>query len=77
MKFGGWRAETLTEDLDLSYRAQLKGWKIDYLPDVAVPAELPAQMSAFKRQQARWAKGSLQTTRKLPLPLSTAKLSFA
>ena len=71
---GGWRAETLTEDLDLSYRAQLKGWKIGYLPDVAVPAELPAQMSAFKRQQARWAKGSLQTARRLARPLLTAKL---
>jgi cellulose synthase/poly-beta-1,6-N-acetylglucosamine synthase-like glycosyltransferase len=62
---GGWQHDTLTEDLDLSYRAQLRGWRIAYLPEVAVPAELPAQMDAYKRQQARWAKGTLQTARKL------------
>lgn len=62
---GGWQADTLTEDLDLSYRAQLRGWRIGYRPDVVVPAELPAQLDAFKRQQFRWAKGSLQTARKL------------
>ncbi|MFQ5857406.1 MAG: cellulose synthase family protein [Anaerolineae bacterium] len=62
---GGWQADTLTEDLDLSYRGQLRGWRIGYRPDVVVPAELPAQLDAFKRQQFRWAKGSLQTARKL------------
>jgi cellulose synthase/poly-beta-1,6-N-acetylglucosamine synthase-like glycosyltransferase len=62
---GGWQRDTLTEDLDLSYRAQLRGWRIGYRPDVVVPAELPAQLDAFKRQQFRWAKGSLQTARKL------------
>ncbi len=66
---GGWRGDTLTEDLDLSYRAQLHGWRIDYLPDVVVPAELPAQISAFKRQQARWAQGSIQTAMKMLRPL--------
>lgn len=62
---GGWSADTLTEDLDLSYRAQLKGWKILYEPDITVPGELPAQLDAFKNQQYRWAKGSAQTLRKL------------
>ncbi|MGH2592647.1 MAG: glycosyltransferase [Anaerolineae bacterium] len=66
---GGWQSDTLTEDLDLSYRAQLHGWQFVYLPDVAVPAELPVQMDAYKRQQARWAKGTLQTARKLIGPL--------
>jgi cellulose synthase/poly-beta-1,6-N-acetylglucosamine synthase-like glycosyltransferase len=66
---GGWQGDTLTEDLDLSYRAQLRGWRIGYLPDVVVPAELPAQISAFKRQQARWAQGSIQTALKLLGPL--------
>jgi len=62
---GGWQPDTLTEDLDLSYRAQLRGWQIDYLPEVVVPAELPAQIEAFKKQQFRWAKGSFQTLKKL------------
>ena len=62
---GGWQWDTLTEDLDLSYRAQMRGWKIDYLPDVVVPAELPAQVEAFKNQQFRWAKGSFQVVRKI------------
>lgn len=62
---GDWQSDTLTEDLDLSYRAQLRGWKIGYLPDVVVPAELPAQVEAFKRQQFRWAKGTFQTVKKL------------
>jgi cellulose synthase/poly-beta-1,6-N-acetylglucosamine synthase-like glycosyltransferase len=62
---GGWQWDTLTEDLDLSYRAQLRGWKIEYLPDVVVPAELPAQVEAFKKQQFRWAKGSFQVVRKI------------
>lgn len=62
---GGWQSDTLTEDLDLSYRAQLRGWRVGYLPDVEVPAELPAQVEAFKRQQFRWAKGTFQTVKKL------------
>ncbi len=62
---GGWQSDTLTEDLDLSYRAQLAGWKIDYLPQVVVPAELPSQVEAFKKQQFRWAKGSFQVVRKI------------
>ena len=65
---GGWHHDTLTEDLDLSYRAQLKGWRIKYIPQVIVPAELPIHINAFKRQQFRWAKGSIQTARKL-LPI--------
>jgi len=62
---GGWQADTMTEDMDLSYRAQLAGWKSLYLPDVEAPAELPPQIDAFKRQQARWAQGSTQCLRKL------------
>ncbi len=62
---GGWQHDTLTEDMDLSYRAQLRGWKFVYLPEIAAPAELPVEMSAFKSQQFRWAKGSLQVARKL------------
>ncbi|HEY6072272.1 MAG TPA: cellulose synthase family protein, partial [Anaerolineales bacterium] len=62
---GGWQWDTLTEDLDLSYRAQMRGWKIDYIPDVVVPAELPAEVEAYKKQQFRWAKGSFQVVRKM------------
>ncbi len=62
---GGWQSDTLTEDLDLSYRAQLCGWRIGYRPDVVVPAELPAQIEALLHQQFRWAKGSIQTVRKI------------
>jgi cellulose synthase/poly-beta-1,6-N-acetylglucosamine synthase-like glycosyltransferase len=62
---GGWHHDTLTEDLDLSYRAQLKGWQIQYIPHVVVPAELPIHINALKRQQFRWAKGSIQTAKKL------------
>jgi cellulose synthase/poly-beta-1,6-N-acetylglucosamine synthase-like glycosyltransferase len=62
---GGWKWDTLTEDLDLSYRAQMRGWKIGYLPNVVVPAELPSQVEAFKKQQFRWAKGSFQVVRKI------------
>jgi cellulose synthase/poly-beta-1,6-N-acetylglucosamine synthase-like glycosyltransferase len=73
---GGWQHDTLTEDLDLSYRAQLAGWKFVFLPDVVTPAELPVDMNGFKSQQHRWTKGSIQTCKKLlptiwrsPLPL--------
>lgn len=73
---GGWEHDTLTEDLDLSFRAQLAGWRFLFLPEIEVPAELPVEINAFKRQQFRWAKGSIQTGRKLlrrilaaPLPL--------
>lgn len=62
---GGWQHDTLTEDLDLSYRAQLRGWKFVFLPDLVSPAEVPVEMNAFKSQQHRWAKGSIQTCRKL------------
>ncbi len=65
---GGWQHDTLTEDLDLSYRAQMRGWRFVYLPDLVTPAEVPVEMNAFKAQQHRWAKGSIQTALKL-LPL--------
>ena len=61
---GGWSADTLTEDLDLSYRAQLKGWKFKYIEKVVVPAELPISMSGLKNQQFRWSKGAAECTRK-------------
>src|SRR6201989_12655 len=73
---GGWQHDTLTEDLDLSYRAQLAGWKFVFLAEVVTPAELPVDMNGFKSQQHRWTKGSIQTCKKLlpkiwrsPLPL--------
>ncbi|OLC92036.1 MAG: glycosyl transferase [Thaumarchaeota archaeon 13_1_40CM_3_38_6] len=62
---GGWHTATLVEDLDLSYRAQMKGWKCVFIPDIVVNAELPVQMNAAKRQQFRWAKGSIQCAIKL------------
>lgn len=62
---GGWQHDTLTEDLDLSYRAQLRGWKFVFLPDLTSPAELPPEMNAFKSQQHRWTKGGAQTCVKL------------
>jgi cellulose synthase/poly-beta-1,6-N-acetylglucosamine synthase-like glycosyltransferase len=62
---GGWQHDTLTEDLDLSYRAQLRGWQFVFLQDHVAPAELPVEMNAFKSQQHRWAKGSIQTFMKL------------
>ena len=75
---GGWRADTLTEDLDLSYRAQLKNWRFKYLRDVGCPSELPADIAAFKTQQHRWAKGAVEVMKKLlvtvwksPAPLRT------
>ena len=74
---GGWQHDTLTEDLDLSYRAQLAGWRFKFLPQVKVPAELPVDINAFKRQQFRWAKGSIQTGRKLLGRILRAKLPLA
>jgi cellulose synthase/poly-beta-1,6-N-acetylglucosamine synthase-like glycosyltransferase len=62
---GGWQHDTLTEDLDLSYRAQMRGWRFVYLQDLVCPAELPVEMNSFKTQQHRWAKGSVQTCKKL------------
>jgi len=62
---GGWSADTLTEDLDLSYRAQLAGWEIEYAVDIVCPAELPGTAQALKSQQRRWATGSIQVARKL------------
>ena len=75
---GGWQHDTLTEDMDLSYRAQLRGWRFVYLPEIAAPAELPVEMSAFKAQQFRWAKGSIQVGRKLlPTILRSKSATFA
>ena len=62
---GGWQHDTLTEDTDLSYRSQMAGWKFKYLPEIECPSELPIEMTAFKTQQARWAKGLIQTSIKL------------
>ncbi|MEE8407990.1 MAG: cellulose synthase family protein [Myxococcota bacterium] len=74
---GGWQHDTLTEDLDLSYRAQLLGWRFVYVPEVVAPAELPVEMGAFKAQQHRWAKGSIQTARKLLPKILRSDQSFA
>lgn len=71
---GGWQHDTLTEDLDLSYRAQMRGWRFVFLPGVVAPAEVPVEMNAFKSQQHRWAKGSIQTCRKLLPELLQADL---
>ncbi len=73
---GGWQHDTLTEDLDLSYRAQLRGWKFIFVPDVVAPAEVPVEMNAFKSQQHRWAKGSIQTCRKLLPQILAADVPF-
>lgn len=70
---GGWECDTLTEDLDLSYRAQMKGWKFEYLEDVIAPAELPITMSALKGQQHRWMKGGAECFRKMAGQLLTKK----
>jgi cellulose synthase/poly-beta-1,6-N-acetylglucosamine synthase-like glycosyltransferase len=72
---GGWSADTLTEDLDLSYRAFLKGWRFRYIVDVAVPGEVPPQLTAYKVQQARWAKGSTQCLKKHAIPLLKSDLT--
>jgi cellulose synthase/poly-beta-1,6-N-acetylglucosamine synthase-like glycosyltransferase len=72
---GGWAHDTLTEDLDLSYRAQLRGWRVCYLGDVICPAELPVQIAAFKAQQRRWATGTIQTALKLAPAILGAPLA--
>jgi len=71
---GGWEHTTVTEDLDLSYRVQLRGWQCRYLPHIMVPAELPMEMNSFKAQQFRWAKGASQVARKLLGTVFFAKL---
>src|SRR5690606_20970148 len=73
---GGWEHDTLTEDLDLSYRAQLAGYRFVYRADITTPAELPEELSAFRAQQHRWAKGTVQTARKLLGRIASAKLPF-
>ena len=73
---GGWEHDTLTEDTDLSYRSQLAGWKFKYLQDVECPAELPIEMTAFKTQQARWAKGLIQTGKKILPKVFKSKAPF-
>jgi cellulose synthase/poly-beta-1,6-N-acetylglucosamine synthase-like glycosyltransferase len=73
---GGWQADTLTEDLDLSYRAALRGWRGLYLVDQGAPSELPADILAYKQQQARWARGTIQTLRKLLPELLSSSLKF-
>lgn len=73
---GGWQSDTLTEDLDLSYRAQLRGWQVVYLPEVIVPGELPPQLAAYRQQQARWAMGSVQCLHRLAPQLWQAKLPY-
>lgn len=72
---GGWQHDTLTEDMDLSYRMQLSGWQTEYVPDLVVPAEIPEDINAFKSQQFRWAKGSIQTAMKIVPLLLKQKMS--
>lgn len=73
---GGWSAATLTEDLDLSFRAQLRGWHSLMLPEIVVPGELPPQLAAYRQQQARWAKGSSQCLRRLIIPVWQSDLKI-
>ena len=73
---GGWQHDTITEDLDLSYRAQSKGWKFIYLNEATTPAEVPVEMIAFKTQQHRWAKGSIQVAKKILPGLLKSRLPF-
>lgn len=73
---GGWQHDTLTEDLDLSYRAQLAGWQFVFLNDVVAQAELPVEMNAWKTQQFRWAKGSIQTSKKLLFRVLKSRLPW-
>jgi len=71
---GGWQEDTVSEDMDLSYRAQLRGWQCLFLPEVGSPAEVPPQLAAFKRQQFRWAKGSIQCLKKLGWSVARSRL---
>lgn len=73
---GGWQSDTLTEDLDLSYRAQLRGWRMKYLQDVVTPSELPVDINGLKSQQYRWAKGSIQVARKMLPEVFRAEISW-
>ena len=73
---GGWQHDTLTEDMDLSFRAQMRGWRFVYVPDALAPAEVPCEMNSFKTQQFRWAKGSAQTAKKLLPIVLRAKLPW-
>jgi cellulose synthase/poly-beta-1,6-N-acetylglucosamine synthase-like glycosyltransferase len=73
---GNWEADTLTEDLDLSYRAQLKGWKFKYLTDFTTPAEVPSEINSVKSQQFRWTKGAIETARKILPRVWRSHLSF-
>ena len=73
---GGWQHDTLTEDMDLSFRAQMRGWRFVYVPDALAPAEVPCEMNSFKSQQFRWAKGSAQTAKKLLPVVLRAKLPW-
>jgi cellulose synthase/poly-beta-1,6-N-acetylglucosamine synthase-like glycosyltransferase len=73
---GGWKAETLTEDLDLSYRAYLRGWEARYASEIVAPAELPVSMAAFRRQQHRWARGSLECAIKFAPMIWESKMHF-
>ncbi len=73
---GGWNSETLTEDFDLSYRAQLRGWRFIFMRDVVVPGEVPPQIHAYKQQQARWSKGSTQVLLRMAMPLLRSRLSL-
>ena len=73
---GGWQHDTLTEDLDLSYRAQLRGWKFVFLADIVTPAELPVDIDGFKSQQHRWTKGSIQTCKKVLPRIWRSELPF-
>ena len=71
---GNWEADTLTEDLDLSYRAQLKGWKFKYLTDFTTPSEVPSEINSLKSQQFRWTKGAIETARKMLFRVWAAKI---
>ncbi len=73
---GNWHSDTITEDLDLSYRAQLNGWKFVYLRDITTPAELPAEMNALKAQQFRWTKGAIETAKKILPSVWRSKIPF-
>ncbi len=73
---GGWEHDTITEDMDLSYRVQIKGWKFVYLNDYVTPAELPEDMDGFKAQQFRWTKGSIQVCQKMLMTIWKAKIPF-